>query len=177
MKVTTAVPFALLLAIGPLTNCPGFEVAVGTVTELKQALLNASLNNEDDVINIAPGFWDLSAAGLRWTPGWPHTPGWPFGNDKHALTIQGAGAAGTVLDGGGVARILYANTQNLQNYHADADRHAHLTLRGMTFQHGNGMAGDRFMRLAAATKLPASTTRRNTCKLRNVSIKLYPDEK
>ena len=100
---------------------------VNSVAQFRQDLIDATKNNEDDTINVAARNYDVSGGTLTYRPG----SGGVFGNDSHALTIQGAGAGQTILDGGGIVQILVVFTAEVSN-----DSNAPITIRGMTFQNG-----------------------------------------
>ena len=68
---------------------------VNNVQEFREALIAASNNGEDDTINVAPGYYDVSGGTLLYAPG----SGGGFGDDKSALSIQGENASLTILDG------------------------------------------------------------------------------
>jgi hypothetical protein len=75
------------------------EAAVFNVTniaELQNALIIAKSNGQDDTINLAPGTYTLSS-GLEYQP---------VESENFSLTIQGAGAWATILDGGGSSSKL-----------------------------------------------------------------------
>ncbi|MDL1955697.1 MAG: right-handed parallel beta-helix repeat-containing protein [Candidatus Desulfofervidus auxilii] len=57
------------------------------------------------------------------------------GDSGHKLTIQGAGADKTILDGGGSIQILYINTDADWN---GGDAGGDVTIKGMSFKDGNG---------------------------------------
>jgi predicted outer membrane repeat protein len=75
---------------------------VSTVQDFRQALIDASNNNEHDTINVAPGHYDVSGGTLLYAPG----SGGDFGDDDSGLTIQGEDANSTVLDGKGLVTPL-----------------------------------------------------------------------
>jgi hypothetical protein len=73
---------------------------VTTEAELQDALTEAQGNGEDDTINIAAGTYDTSDNG-----------GNPFtytadSDEDFSLTVNGAGAATTILDGGNSTPVL-----------------------------------------------------------------------
>lgn len=104
------------------------EFNVSNVGGFQQALIDATKNSENDTINVAAGIYDVSGGTLMYTPG---DTGSGFGDDNHALSLQGSGAASTLLDGGNVEQILHINTYDLSS-----DKNAHIILRDMTFQNG-----------------------------------------
>ena len=66
--------------------------------EFQSALTIADSNEEDDVINVAAGRYNITSTLTYFTND---------GDSGHKLTIHGAGADKTVLDGGGSVQILY----------------------------------------------------------------------
>ena len=102
---------------------------VTTPEEFQYALTIAESNGEDDIINVAEGTYNITFT-LHYST--------YDGDSGHKLTIQGAGADKTILDGGGSVRILHINT-DVDNNGGDAD--GDVTIKGMSFKDGNGDAG------------------------------------
>jgi hypothetical protein len=75
----------------------GATFPVTNPTEFQAALTAALTNLEDDVINVAAGTYTITSTLTYSTPD---------GDTGHTLTIQGAGAGSTILDGGGVRQIM-----------------------------------------------------------------------
>ena len=98
---------------------------VDTVEEFQSALTEAQSNGQDDTINVAAGTYNITSTLTYSTNN---------GDSGHTLTIQGAGADKTVLDGGGSVQILYINT-DADNNGGDAD--GDITIKGMAFENGN----------------------------------------
>jgi len=93
--------------------------------EFQDALTIAQSNGEDDIINVAEGIYNITST-LHYST--------YNGDSGHTLTIQGAGADKTVLDGGGSVQILDIDT--------DADWNGgDVTIKGMAFENGNGDNG------------------------------------
>jgi parallel beta-helix repeat protein len=122
--------FAVMISV--LSLATGGRAAVHNVTsevELRNALSTAENNGEADTINIAPGIFDTSGTTFSYfcPPG-----------ENYPLTIAGAGAGNTVLDGNGSNQVLNINTMGLAN-----DGAAHVTVSGISFQNGNtgGLGG------------------------------------
>jgi len=115
---------AVFLAVAmPLsTGAAIFDVA--DTTQFQTALTNAQSNGENDTINVAAGTYALAAT-LTYTPA-----------ENHSLTIVGAGAGQTILDGGGSVRILLIDTTGFGD-----DSNAHIAISGVTFQDGNSGDG------------------------------------
>ena len=97
--------------------------------EFQSALTIAESNGEDDVINVAAGIYNITSTLTYSTNN---------GDSGHTLTIQGAGADKTVLDGGGSVQILYIDTDADHN---GGDAGGDVTIKGMTFENGNGDYG------------------------------------
>jgi len=118
--------FVFSLAV--LIMASGAEAAVfnvTNVTEFQNALTIAQSNGEDDTINLAAGTYYFAV--LTYFPSDP---------ENYALTIVGAGAGNTILDGGDLTRILLVSS-----YSIPVDSSAHITIRGITFQNGRGGDG------------------------------------
>jgi len=88
---------------------------VTTPAALQSALSQAAANGEDDTVSLAAGVYALSA------------PVTFSSSEDHSLTIAGAGAGTTFLDGGGSLRPLLLET---------TAANAHITLRDVTVQNG-----------------------------------------
>jgi len=135
MKMKGLLSIIACFVFFPLSNLG--EAAVFNVSDvagLRQALINATYNNEDDIINVAAGAYDVSGSGgtLLYQPG---STG--FGSDNHTLTIQGAGADVTDLDGGNAVRVLDMTTAFLSD-----DSAAHITMSGLTVRNGRPVSGN-----------------------------------
>ncbi|AMM40580.1 conserved hypothetical protein, secreted [Candidatus Desulfofervidus auxilii] len=94
---------------------------VKTPVQFQSALTEAQSNEEDDTINVAAGTYNIPSTLTYSTNN---------GDNGHKLTIQGAGADQTVLNGGGSVQILYIYT------HGD-DYGGDITIKGMGFRNGN----------------------------------------
>ena len=90
--------------------------AVFNVTDpasFQKALETAETNNEDNVINVAQGTYSLSKT-LEYNS-----------SSKHSLTINGAGADKTILDGGGNIQVMNIRTSG------------NLEINDLTIRNGN----------------------------------------
>ena len=84
--------------------------------ELREALSTTESNGEDDTINLIAGLY--------------HTNGVPFtydSDEEYSLTIEGEGAGLTILDGGGINRVLEINA---------VSDFAVISLKGLTIRNG-----------------------------------------
>jgi hypothetical protein len=125
----------LLLTLSGIAEGAVFNVS--DVAGLRQALIDVTNNNEDDTIVVAAGTYDGSGGTLLYRPG-----AIGFGNDNHALTIQGADAGGTILDGGNTVRILEMTTGGLADDSGAAVILSRLTIRnGQTIGYTDHGAG------------------------------------
>jgi VCBS repeat-containing protein len=154
MKRTVALLVALTALLLPLTA----RAAVFTVSDaagLRQALVDATTNAEDDTIAVAAGTYDVSTSGgtLLYQPG---AAG--FGSDNHALTINGAGQGATILDGGNAVRVLNLNTSFLTD-----DSGAHLAVSNLSIINGrtnvNGSDGAGAVMATVAAQISATNNR------------------
>ena len=119
MKRIISLTFILLLCIF-LTRVNAADLYVTNVNELYNAFDTVVDNDQDDVIHIASGVYDLTST-VKYNP---YT-------ENYTLTIEGAGIGSTILDGGGIVQIMYIDTRPLSD-----DSQAHITIRGITFQNG-----------------------------------------
>jgi hypothetical protein len=116
--------FAVMISV--LSLATGGRAAVFNVTtpaELRNALNTAESNGEADTMNIAAGIYNTFGATFSYMSG---------AGENHSLTIAGAGAGNTLLDGGGATQVMNINTLVLAN-----DSAAHVTITDVTFQNGN----------------------------------------
>ncbi len=109
--------FICLLTIGSMfaevfnvTDVAGFSAALAT----------SSANGESDTINVSAGIYNVSATLNFWS------------DEDYSLTIIGAGADATILDGGGTTQIMELIT---------ASSEGDLTISNMTFRDGNSDYG------------------------------------
>ncbi|AMM40423.1 conserved hypothetical protein, secreted [Candidatus Desulfofervidus auxilii] len=96
---------------------------VTNLEEFQDALTTAESNGEDDIINVAEGTYNITST-LRYST--------YDGDSGDKLTIQGAGADKTVLDGGGSVQILYIDT---------GTDGGDVTIKDMALENGNGGNG------------------------------------
>ena len=97
--------------------------------EFQSALTEAQSNEEDDTINVAAGTYNITSTLTYSTNN---------GDNGHKLTIQGAGADQTVLNGGGSVQILDINTDADDN---GGDAGGDITIKDMAFENGRGDSG------------------------------------
>lgn len=122
MKRVVLLAFLLSLCVF-LTRANAADLYVTNVTELYSAFDTAVNNDQDDVIHIASGVYDLTST-VKYNP-------YNTDPENHTLTIEGAGIGSTILDGGDIVQIMYIDTRTLSD-----DSQAHITIRGITFQDG-----------------------------------------
>jgi len=91
--------------------------------EFQSALTEAASNGEDDIVNVAEGTYNITST-LNYETN--------DGDSGHKLTIQGAGANKTILDGGGRVKIDTDADWN------GGDSGADVTIEGMTFKNHRG---------------------------------------
>ena len=119
-KIASYAVFVLCFFIFCNAEAAIFDVT--NVTELQSALTTAQSNGQEDTINLAPGTYTLSSR-LDYLP---------VQSENYSLTIQGAGAWATILDGGNSTSIL-----RIGNGAVSDGTSASVTIRGVTFQNGN----------------------------------------
>ena len=118
-------PFILVtLALAPAGNTHAAVFNVNNVAQFQTALTAAQSNTDNDTINVAAGIYNPGAT-LEYDPAL---------TENHSLTIAGAGAGQTILDGGGLIRVLLISTP-------DNDSNAHIAIRGVTFQNASASDG------------------------------------
>ena len=122
-KLFSLIFVTLVLALAWNTQAAVFPV--NNVAQFQTALTDAQSNGDDDTIIVAADTYDVTST-LEYLP-----------TENHSLTIVGAGAGETVLDGGDLERILLMSNNNVPN---NDDSNAHIVTRGITVQ--NGKAGD-----------------------------------
>ena len=108
---------SMLMLLIPAANGEVFNVS--DATGLQAALTAAETNDQDDTINVAAGTYNVVTKLTH------------FGDafETFALTITGAGAATTILDGGNAVQIMLL--------YPGGD----LTVSGLTFRNGDDTAG------------------------------------
>jgi hypothetical protein len=145
MRKTVLVLMVLLFVLAT-GNAWAAVFDVTTEAEFQAALDEASVNGQNDTVNLAAGFYNAVDAGGPGV-GFTYIANSTAPKENYALTIVGAGAAQTVLDGGWQGeeppatgnQILYIYTAALSDGSA-----AHVSVSGITFQNGNGNYGGGF---------------------------------
>ncbi|HEB74193.1 MAG TPA: hypothetical protein ENJ03_03120, partial [Candidatus Desulfofervidus auxilii] len=117
---------ASLVAFFTINVAFGETFYVTNPDEFQNALSIADSNREDDTINVAEGRYNITST-LYYSS--------CNGDSGHELTIQGAGADKTVLDGGGSVQILYIDTDADNN---GGDSGGDVTIKGVGFNEGFG---------------------------------------
>ena len=88
----------LLVAMASILSFAGSGWAavfnVADDTQLRNALISAAGNSENDTINIAAGTYNTSGSTFSYTPS--AVPP----EENYSLTITGSGVGNTILDGG-----------------------------------------------------------------------------
>jgi len=102
------------------------DCSLGNPCTFQTALTKAQADGEDDTINAASGIYDITSTLTYARKNF----------ENYALTIKGAGASSTILDGGGSVGALYINTSGL-----GPDDTAHITIQGMIFRNGQAHTG------------------------------------
>jgi hypothetical protein len=115
----------ILMVVLAATTALGATFNVTNPTEFQTALTTAAANNQDDTINVAAGTYNITATLSYQTDN---------GDGGHTITIQGAGAASTILSGGGTTQVMNINTDTGFD---GGDAGGHVMIRALTFQNGN----------------------------------------
>ncbi len=111
----------------------GAEFNVSNEAEFENALGLAGENGQtgqEDTIIMGPGTYNAPPGGFQYNP-----------QDNNPLTIEGAGAGSTIIDGGGVNPLLRINTTGAGGGPC-TDANTDITIRGITFQNGKSPAND-----------------------------------
>ncbi len=102
---------------------------------LQAALTTAQNNDDNDVLNLAAGVYNIPGETFFYIA----DDGNPDGTEENfSLTLQGTDAATTILDGGNVKEVLFIRTTTLSDDSAAALHISGLTLRN-GFQPASGM--------------------------------------
>ena len=95
---------------------------VNNLADFQARLTEAQNNGQNDTINVSAGIYDVAAT-LIYQP-----------VEARTLTIQGASAATTILDGGNSFQMMNIDTSGVGSG-------ADVTIRGLTFRNGSNGAG------------------------------------
>ncbi len=119
MNVFLGVFLVLLLAPGGRQPRAAVFDNVTTPAEFQAALDNAATNQENNVINVSAGTFALTT-----------TLSYDSGSVGGSLTIQGAGAGSTILDGGNSVQVMTLSSLN-------GFLNPQIIVRGLTFRNGS----------------------------------------
>ncbi len=119
-QFSTALALSLVAAI----HLGAADFDVTNSVNFQTALTIAQSNGEADTINVTEGTYHISS-----TLTYESTS-----EENYSLTIQGEGAASTILDGGDSVQIM-----NIID--SGRELSTDITIRGMTFQKGSGSDG------------------------------------
>jgi hypothetical protein len=92
----TPILITVFLAFGPGYNVEAAIFNVSTPAQFQATLNTAKDNSQDDTINVAAGNYNITTTLI-----YNYIP-----SETYSLTIQGAGAGSTILDGGNSVPIL-----------------------------------------------------------------------
>jgi parallel beta-helix repeat protein len=121
--MTKIVSWAIVLfCFSSLFSAEAAVFNVANVAEFQDALATAQGNGEDDTINLSPGTYTVISP-LQYTA---------EESENFSLTIQGAAAGTTILDGGSISSILQIEQAFLSDG-AEAD----IKIGAVTFRNGN----------------------------------------
>jgi len=113
-----------MAAILNVTTATDTDCTDGTC-DFTSALSFTASNSENDVINLPAGTYTITATLTYLTDN---------GDNGHTLTIQGAGAGATILDGGNAVQIMNINTDISGD---GGDTNGDITIQGITFRNGS----------------------------------------
>ena len=106
------------------------DFTVNSISEFRLALTEAVANKEGDTITIAAGTYYVDSPPLAYDPDCPDSDD----PENFPITIIGAGAGQTILDGGGSTGILLIGTCYAPWDPKCTDSSSDITIRGITFQ-------------------------------------------
>ncbi len=117
----------------PATFAPVASAADGSSGSLRAAIIQANANKEDNTINLSGGVYQLSLVNTAGQENAAATGDLDINDIGHTITIRGAGAGATIIDGGlfdRVFQVMYNATLVLED----------LTVRG-GIARDSGVAG------------------------------------
>ena len=117
-KIFVALPILVILSQYS-SNLQAATFNITTPVEFQTALTTARANGETDTINVTAGTYNIGSTLTYDT------------SENFALSITGAGAATTILDGG--------NTHQIMNINGNGS--GDVSISGLTFQNGRATAG------------------------------------
>ena len=91
----------MLATFNPLPTDPD-----GSPGSLRAAIIQADSNGQDNTINLAAGTYELSIANSAGQENGSNQGDLDLTGAGHTITIQGAGAAATIIDGGKLDRVF-----------------------------------------------------------------------
>ena len=117
----------------PATFAPLAATPDGTAGSLRDAIIQADADGQDDVITLQAGTYQLAVANVAGAAS-PNTGDLDLTETGHTITIQGAGAGLTIIDGGKLDAV-FAVSDNVTAALRD------LTVRdGITSELGGGIS-------------------------------------
>ncbi len=121
LMFNTGVANSAVFTVTPTSDadCSDFDC------DLQSALTAAESNGEADTINIAAGVYNVTST-LSYSA-----------NEDFSLTLQGAGAASTILDGGNSVQVMHINTST-----APSDSNTTIRVLDLTVRNGNDSITD-----------------------------------
>ena len=105
---------AFFFVFSPFCKVDADVFPVSTTAEFQAALTTAQGNGQNNTINVAAGTYPITTRLM-----------FSYWSGTYSLTIQGAGAGSTILDGGNSVAILYIGSTG------------QVFVKNMTFQNGN----------------------------------------
>jgi hypothetical protein len=118
LSITFSMLFASINSLAAIFN-------VTDEMELRDALDTAAMNNEGDGIIIAGGTYNTDGSSFSYVP---------IATEDFPLTIVGVGEELTILDGGGVDRVLKIDADGVTE-----DNNSDIDISDLTIQNGNSV--------------------------------------
>ena len=119
--------FVLYLLILPLPSFAAvFNIPSGDEAALRMALMTAETNSENDIINLAAGTYDTATMTFMYSAGM---------GENFDLTLDGAGAGVTILDGSTSDQVLRIVTTGVMPNDSGVD----IFIRDLTIRDGMGV--------------------------------------
>jgi hypothetical protein len=137
----------LLASFNPLPSA-----ADGSPGSLRNAIIQANGNGQDNTINLGAGTYQLTVANTAGQDNVAAQGDLDLTGAGHSITIQGAGAGATIIDGGALDRVFQISSNVTAVFRNLTIRNGHAIELGVVPQPGpTAAAGGGILNLAGAT--------------------------
>ena len=127
-KVSMSIGYFILCLFIPAKGISA-DFFVSSPAAFQTALNTAIDNNQADTINVAAGTYNLTTTLI-----YDLTP--ETNDEQYPLTIVGAGAATTILDGSGTVQLMMLDCTSGTFGTVPSDANCDITIQGISFQNG-----------------------------------------